>query len=207
MPTAARRIARSSAPATVPTIEVPCGVATSSGNTSSTSPVRLLTPIDDGMLMPETENTHDVMMRLETRVCACRPATSCWKRNPRWSPSKAWSASVRKPAPVHRHRARRERCRRAHTQRIHSPSRPSATWGKSFGKKQPNSAFPPSAPYRTARPGTARAADTGPGQPGKPSGVPVPELRSLPPRRLHCRRHRPPPGQRPALRMAVRPYS
>ena len=45
-----------------------------------------------------------------------------------------------------------------------------------------------------------------PEQPREPSGVPVPELRSLRPRRPDCRRHHSQPGLRPALRMVVRSY-
>ncbi len=45
-----------------------------------------------------------------------------------------------------------------------------------------------------------------PEQPREPSGVPVPAMRSLRPRRLDCRRHHSQPGLRPALRMAVRLY-
>ena len=43
-----------------------------------------------------------------------------------------------------------------------------------------------------------------PEPPREPSGVPVPELWPLRPRRLDCRRYHPQPGLRPALRMAVR---
>ena len=86
------------------------------------------------------------------------------------------------------------------------PSRPLATLVNYSVRKPPSSAYPPSPFRRTARPRPTRARGPTPEQPREPSGVPVPELRSLRPRRPDCRRHHSQPGLRPALRMAVRSY-